>query len=150
MKKIILIISILLVAMSGCSKKKEVENRDNIKLVEEESVVIDGLEILFSEVEMTDIVNSNEDERFLYTFPVTGKNISSVSKGLGAADFKLVDTDGKTYEIDHTFVIFGDSVAPGETIEGELNFSLAGTALPEKLTYQPIDEVVRTWKIKKK
>lgn len=150
MKKISLLITILLLVMSGCTQKKERENENSIKLVEEESVVIDGLEIQFSEVKTTDIVTQKDDERILYTFPVTGKNLSSVSKGLGATDFKLVAMDGKTYEIDHSFVIFGDSVAPGERIEGELNFSLEGKTLPEKLTYQPTDKVVKTWKIKKK
>lgn len=108
--------------------------------------VIDGLEITVNKPEKKEIKDSKKD-MILYTIHVKGKNISSVSKGLGSIDFRLQTKDGKQHSVSTKYNIFGKEINPNEEIEGDLYFELDKKDDVDQLVYLLSDQKHIVWNL---
>lgn len=97
-------------------KKSATDNNksatDNKKVTASEPVVVNGIQLTLDKQEVTKAISKDQKEQNLYTFRVTGKNVSSINKGLGSADFILKTKDNKTLETDYNYAAFGGEIQP--------------------------------------
>lgn len=114
-----------------------------------EASVIDGLEITVNKPEKKEIKDDKKD-KVLYTIHVKGKNISSVSKGLGSIDFRLQTKDGKQHSVSTKYNIFGQEINPDEEIEGDLYFELDKKDDVDQLVYFLSDQKHIAWNLNEK
>ncbi|EUJ17338.1 hypothetical protein PGRAN_16092, partial [Listeria grandensis FSL F6-0971] len=101
MKKIIIAGSIAaLTVLGACSantdtkeetKKAATDTKkpatDNKKTAKSEPIVVNGIQLTLDGQEITKAISKDQKEQNVYTFRVTGKNVSSINKGLGSVDF---------------------------------------------------------------
>lgn len=119
--------------------QKKAENASTYK-------VIDGLKIKVNKPEVDEKISKNKTQN-LYTFTISGENVSSVAKGLGSIDFALKTKDGKILGLDYTMAMFGDEIKPGKKIEGKVSFALDKNQTPAELLYKPSDKVLAEWDV---
>lgn len=161
MKKMLMLISFSSILVLGaCSAKdnnlskpnnnttqttnqKETDNKFN------KSIVANGMEITVKKLKPVDSANgSSKSSKNLYGFDILGKNISSgTKKGLGAIDFILKTTDGKTHKIDDTVNNFGNEVSEGRVVSGKAYFSINKDKTVESLQYKPLNKVLISWQL---
>ncbi|MFN6834531.1 DUF4352 domain-containing protein [Enterococcus hirae] len=160
MKKIILLCTVLLLSipmLTGCKKNNNTPKNStsssselNIETQKIDGLgkanVIDGLEITVNKPEKKEIKDSKKD-MILYTIHVKGKNISSVSKGLGSIDFRLQTKDGKQHSVSTKYNIFGKEINPNEEIEGDLYFELDKKDDVDQLVYLLSDQKHIVWNL---
>lgn len=163
MKKIVMLISfsaILLLGACSVNGKNATKNKDNTTQTTKsketnnklnKAIVANGMEITVKQLKTVDSGNgSSKSDKDLYGFDITGKNISSgTKKGLGAIDFILKTTDGKTHKIDDSVNNFGNEVTEGKRVSGKAYFSIKKSETVEALQYKPIDKVLISWKLNK-
>lgn len=127
------------------TKQKATDNQFN------KPIVANGMEITVKKLKTVDSANgTTKSSKNLYGFDISGKNISSgTKKGLGAIDFTLKTTDGKTHQIDDRVNNFGNEVSEGETVSGKAYFSIKKSEQVEALQYKPIDKVLISWQLNK-
>ncbi|MFZ4870757.1 DUF4352 domain-containing protein [Enterococcus entomosocium] len=109
--------------------------------------IISGLKIKIDKQEINQKKTKDGDHE-LYTFTITGENMGSVAAGLGSIDFLLETEDGKLLELDHTMAMFGNEIAVGETITGQVSFALEEGQVAKKLIYKPGEEQLAEWDVK--
>ncbi|EPI05404.1 hypothetical protein D920_00117 [Enterococcus faecalis 13-SD-W-01] len=166
MKKNILLLGTLLSCtisiLAGCNfanehadDKKTVSSSSTLN-VETQSInslgeptVIEGLEITIKEPEKKEVINEKEN-KILYTINIKGKNISSVSKGIGSIDFRLQTKDGKKFSVSKDYNIFGKELNTNEEVEGDLYFVLSKKESVDQLVYLLNDQKHITWDLNKK
>ncbi len=73
--------------------------------------------------------------------------MGSVPAGLGSIDFLLETQAGDVIELDHTMAMFGNEIAVGESITGNVSFALEENQKAEKLIYQPGEEQLTEWDV---
>ena len=74
--------------------------------------------------------------------------MGSVAAGLGSIDFLLETEEGDLLELDHTMAMFGNEIAVGETITGQVSFALEEGQVAKKLIYKPGEEKLAEWDVK--
>lgn len=150
MKKLLLFVALSsALLLSGCdsgsTKTAQQTNTDDTTIVG--TSLVNGVKVdLVSVSHLEDA--ASEDKRELYIFEVTGENTSSVTKGLGAADFVLKTKDDQEVTNDGTLASFGDEIAPGKNLSGKVYFWVEKDKEPTELVYQPTEEDTYTWKLK--
>ncbi|EOD7438602.1 DUF4352 domain-containing protein [Enterococcus faecium] len=117
--------------------------------VKEESVIVNGLELTLSGFSQKEMVTANQKKQQVYVVHVKGKNVSSSDKGLGAIDFVLKTTDGKTHQVTSELASFGNELQNSKSIEGDLYYSLSKNEKPKMVEYKPTDKVLYSWKATK-
>ncbi|EIA19563.1 hypothetical protein X560_1499 [Listeria fleischmannii 1991] len=154
MKKVLLSIglgSVLLLAAcspgTGDEKKTDTKATETAK-AETKDTVVDGLKIKVKKQEVDEKVSDKKKQQ-LYTFTISGENMSSTNKGLGAVDFVLKTKDGKEIEVDPSMAMFGDEIKPGKTLEGKASFAVDEKQTATKLLYKPLDKVLAEWDVSK-
>ncbi|MSD83867.1 DUF4352 domain-containing protein [Lactobacillus curvatus] len=125
------------------TKQKETTNQFN------KAIVANGMEITVKKLKTVDSANgTTKSSKNLYGFDISGKNISSgTKKGLGAIDFTLKTTDGKTHQIDDRVNNFGNEVSEGETVSGKAYFSINKGEKVQSLQYKPMNKVLISWQL---
>jgi len=104
--------------------------------------IIGGLKIIIDKQEI------NHKKTVLHTFTITAENMGSVAAGLGSIDFLLETEEGDLLELDHTMAMFGNEIAVGETITGQVSFALEEGQVAKKLIYKPGEENLAEWDVK--
>ncbi|HFR3101126.1 TPA: hypothetical protein ACHU8X_002550 [Enterococcus faecalis] len=153
MKKIFIMMSlgILLTCMAGCEDKgssKNVDKKDVYKSHEVEgSLIADGLKISVSNPKIYKM-NTGDAKKNVYTFEISGENVSSSDKGLGSINFVLKMQDGKEVNIDPDLDSFGDEVKKNKSISGPVSFAIEEKNKPQKIIYKVSDKNLAEWDIK--
>lgn len=114
-----------------------------------EPTVIEGLEITINKPEKKEVINEKEN-KILYTINIKGKNISSVSKGIGSVDFRLQTKNGKNFSVSKDYNIFGKELNTNEEVEGDLYFVLSKKESVDQLIYLLNDQKNISWDLNKK
>ncbi|MBO1301128.1 MULTISPECIES: DUF4352 domain-containing protein [Enterococcus] len=161
MKKLLLFSTILLLSLPILTSCKNTNNHATTTTsssaldIETQKVdgigkatVIDGLEITINKPEKKAITDEKGD-KILYTFHVKGKNISSVTKGLGSIDFSLETKDGKQHSVSTNYTVFGQELDANQEIEGDLYFELNKNDSIEQLIYLVSDQKHIAWDLNK-
>lgn len=155
MKKFLISIGLVgILLLSACSgntdsaKKTDTDQTEKAK-VEEKNIVVDGLKIKIKKQEVNQKV-SNKKKQQLYTFTISGENMSSTNKGLGAVDFVLKTKDGKEIQIDTSMAAFGNEIKPGKKLEGKASFVVDEKQAATKLIYKPLDKELAEWDVSKR
>ncbi|WP_239256600.1 DUF4352 domain-containing protein [Listeria ilorinensis] len=145
MKKagLLLVVCILLV-LTACGNKTDNQKEDTL----DKPIVVDNLKMNVKAMDTAEKV-SDKKKQTLYTFTVSGENVSSSKKGLGSIDFILKTEDGKEVKIDDSLATFGDEIEPGKSIEGKVYFSLGEGQKASKLIYKPADKELAEWDVSK-
>ncbi|WP_221635723.1 DUF4354 domain-containing protein [Listeria aquatica] len=160
MKKSLLISCVMAVGLLGACSPDSSENTDKEKRFSNKTeqkekatndlnkpVVVDGIELAVKQEETTDIKKDKETKR-LYSFNISGKNVSSTNKGLGSIDFQLKTTKGKIIKVDDSLATFGNEIKKDKTIKGKAYFSVNANEKVSEIEYKPVDDVLVAWKIK--
>lgn len=120
---------------------------DNKKTAKTEPVVVNGIQLTLDKQEITKAISKDQKEQNLYTFRVTGKNVSSINKGLGSADFILKTKDNKTLETDYNYAAFGGEIQPEKTLSGPVSFMLNKDQKATKLIYRIGKKEMMSWDV---
>ncbi|EUJ47792.1 DUF4352 domain-containing protein [Listeria rocourtiae] len=132
-------------------KKSATDNNksatDNKKVTASEPVVVNGIQLTLDKQEVTKAISKDQKEQNLYTFRVTGKNVSSINKGLGSADFILKTKDNKTLETDYNYAAFGGEIQPEKTLSGPVSFTLNKDQKATKLIYRIGKKEMMSWDV---
>ncbi|MBC1521344.1 DUF4354 domain-containing protein [Listeria aquatica] len=108
--------------------------------------VIDGIRIKVEQRHIDEKVK-NQKTQLLYTFVISGENVSSVNKGLGSIDFILKTKSGKEVRVDSSMAMFGDEIEPGKRIKGKVSFALDKKQIGTKLVYKPVNKELAEWDV---
>lgn len=154
MRKLMVFIGLagLLIFISACgnetAKPDISSDSDNVaeQTSEKEEKVINGMKITIENQEVNDKIVDGETLQ-LYTFTITGKNMSSMSTGLGSIDFILKTKEGDIVEYDHSLAMFGNEILTGESLEGQVSFVLDKEQEADKLVYRPGEEELAEWDV---
>jgi hypothetical protein len=138
--------------IGGCSPstpaKTTASSTDAETVQADNTVIVNGLELSVDQFEQKTMVDEEGKEQTVFSAHVTGMNVSGGEKGLGAIDFVLTTTDDKEHEVTADLASFGNSLDSGETIEGDLYFSVEDKETPKTIAYKPADDALYTWDIK--
>ncbi|WP_313537810.1 hypothetical protein [Enterococcus sp.] len=146
-------ISIGLAACTDDSQTKtdatQVNETSDQYLIQEEAkpqTIVGGLKMTIDKQEINQKITEDGDYS-LHTFTITAENMGSVPAGLGSIDFLLETQAGDVIELDHTMAMFGNEIAVGESITGNVSFALEENQKAEKLIYQPGEEQLTEWDV---
>lgn len=158
MKKALIIISLgAVLFLAACSENTKSEKNTDTKQtekaeveakVEDKDTVVDGLKIKIKKQEVNKKVSNSKTQQ-LYTFTISGENMSSTNKGLGAVDFVLKTKDGKEIQIDPSMAAFGNEIEPNKQLEGKASFAVDEKQTATKLVYKPLDKELAEWEVSK-
>lgn len=158
-KKIVTFFSLALMGsfLAACStddqaKRDTTQGSEPIEQITDQSnaepqSIIGGLKIIIDKQEINQ-KKTEDGEQVLHTFTITAENMGSVATGLGSIDFLLETEDGELLELDHTMAMFGNEIAVGETITGQVSFALEEGQVAKKLIYKPGEEQLAEWDVK--
>ncbi|MBC1936805.1 hypothetical protein HCA69_10535 [Listeria grandensis] len=131
----------------GTNQTKQVDKQEKVADDLNKPVVVDGIELTVKQEETTDMKKGDLTNR-LYSFSISGKNISTTKKGLGAIDFLVKTTNGKKIKVDDSLETFGNEIEKDKTITGRAYFSVGANEKVSEIEYKPADDVLMVWKIK--
>ncbi|MBC1576045.1 DUF4352 domain-containing protein [Listeria booriae] len=153
MKQFVLIMGIISTVILGAcaapteTNVKQESNKQEVTKDVQDSKVVNGIKLTLEKQEIVKAISKDNKETNLYTFIVTGVNVSSINKGLGSADFILQTADGKRLDVDYNFLSFGDEIKPGKSIKGPVSFSLKKDQKASKLIYRIGDKELLSWEV---
>ncbi|WP_088809675.1 MULTISPECIES: DUF4352 domain-containing protein [Listeria] len=137
---------LLTACSSDGNQEYKAEKTEQKAKAETKDTVVDGLKIVIKNQEVNEKVTEKETQK-LYTFTISGENMASTNKGLGAVDFVLKTKDGKEFEVDPSMAMFGDEIKPGKTLEGKASFAIPENQTAMKLIYKPLDKELAEWDV---
>lgn len=120
---------------------------DNKKTAKSEPIVVNGIQLTLDGQEITKAISKDQKEQNVYTFRVTGKNVSSINKGLGSVDFILKTKDNKTLETDYNYTAFGGEIKPEKSLSGPVSFTLNKDQKATKLIYRIGKKEMMSWDV---
>lgn len=148
----------MMALLSGCSTTAAETNTDGTadtsgavsigNQPENNGIVVEGLKVSLDQVEINEATKDGETKK-LYTFTVTGENLSSDNKGLGSIDFQLETKNHERVELDYTLATFGNEIKPGESLTGKVSFMVDEDDQANKLLYVVQDKTLAEWEIAK-
>ncbi|MBO1298685.1 MULTISPECIES: hypothetical protein [unclassified Enterococcus] len=152
MKLKLLSLLLILLFVAGCSNETDTKtdataSSDAAKQVTQPQTVVGGLKISIDKQEINQ-KKTEDGDRVLHTFTITGENMGSVSAGLGSIDFLLQTENGDLVELDHTMAMFGNEIAVGESLTGNVSFELEEEQQASKLIYQTGEDQLAEWDVK--
>ncbi|MDA9462939.1 hypothetical protein B835_2902 [Enterococcus mundtii 3F] len=155
MKVKLLSLFMMLLFVAGCSNEGNTKtdatatSESAEQLAQQPQSIIGGLKISIDKQEINQ-KKTEDGERVLHTFTITGENMGSVPTGLGSIDFLLETDTGDQIELDHTMAMFGDEIAVGETLTGNVSFELEEGQEARKLIYHTGEEQLAEWEVNSK
>ncbi|EIA19709.1 DUF4352 domain-containing protein [Listeria fleischmannii] len=163
MKKLMVIFSaMLLIALGACSTSNEADTKkESSKTNENKTVAVtkqdntiattNGLEITLDSSKVTNATDKNgKSNKKVYSFEVTGTNISNSEVGMGSIEFALKTSDGKKVDPDYAYDSFGDTIENGKSLKGKLYFTVDSNVTASELQYIPGEKVLASWDVKEK
>lgn len=158
MKKIVLLASVLLCTLSltGCNTSNNSTAETEIKSSSEhkyqnnasldtETKIANLLEITPKNIKS--ISSGKDDKKTVVTVDIHAKNTDSAENGLGAYDFVLKVND-KEIEPYNEANNFGDTIAAGKELDGQVSFEIPKSANKAELIYKVKDKKAASWNIK--
>lgn len=145
MKKLISLLCLAaLMLLAACSVDAE-EKKTSTK---EKTIIVEGLQLDLTKQQVTPSLSKDKKEQKVYLFTITGKNLSTMKKGLGSADFVLKTKDGKQLAPDYHLASFGSEIQPNKSLTGNISFTLKKDQQADKLIYQLNNKDITSWKAK--
>ncbi|PEF43426.1 hypothetical protein CON22_26115 [Bacillus cereus] len=134
---LLLISSIMLVAIVGCSNNGKEDKKGSKDLGLNISKKTDILSIKLTSAKIVENELNTDVDHVTLELGVEAKNLSKEDADIGTGDFTIKTEDGKTYKFTGSENNFGDVIKSGETIKGKGYYSIPKDKKKMIVIYKP-------------